>query len=657
MFRPEKMSLISIIALREDLDEIMQGLVEAGAVHIEKSKQFISEGVPSIKPVNTQESLNESRSLLGRIEDIIEKMDIPGRKFKLPKKEFKIAPYQVIQEIKADFNQVESEVKDLLLQLDRYKKDLKQKQKLSWLIPLLKEEGVDISTIPNYKYITLHCGILPFSKLTPLKDSLRNITYQLKFSRYLKGNMMVCLATSTDYIKTVERVLKGINFEPISLSSVIEDFSKGKKQYELDNLAEDIEYKLWEDREGIADVKKEIGNLKDKFSQKLIIWKAKLKININVLKSMQNFVESRYGYCISGWVPYNKVSLLKRKLYKVCEGRLKIGVSSAEELKNLDVKVPTKFNNPIMFRPFEKLVTTYGVPDYNNIDPTIFVALSFVGMFGMMFGDVGHGAVLTLLGLIPFLFNKLNTLREFGVILSSCGISSVIFGFLFGSIFGLENVLPTLWFKPLKQPVYFLKIGIFIGIGMITLGIVLSIIQNIIKKNFKQTFFGQWGVFSSIFYWLCLGLGWKIMATGSINISLPIIWFILLIPLLMITFGDIIVTKFKKDEKIDLAESIFKPIELMLGILTNTVSFVRVAAFGLTHAALMMTLFIIVGFLGEGLPGLKESILVEGNIGIIILEGLIVFIQTLRLEYYEFFSKFFVAEGRLFRPLSNEGTT
>jgi len=266
-------------------------------------------------------------------------------------------------------------------------------------------------------------------------------------------------------------------------------------------------------------------------------------------------------------------------------------------------------------------------------------------MFGMMFGDIGHGLGLLVLG-IALIFSK--ALRDVGNILMLCGLSGMAFGFLFGSFFGRDDVVSPLWFNPSLNPNKFLAIGIGFGVVMITLGIILNIIQNIINKHIKEAVFSQWGIVSIVFYWLILYVA---AASVRYHLNIPGVWLmaVFLVPLLMILVGNLL---WNSDG--DIADIIFTPVEIVMNLLTNTISFVRVAAFGLAHAALGSCVYLIAYSMGN-ITSLKESLIIEGNIGIIIFEGLIVFIQALRLEFYEFFSKFFMLQGREFKPLKERG--
>jgi len=207
-------------------------------------------------------------------------------------------------------------------------------------------------------------------------------------------------------------------------------------------------------------------------------------------------------------------------------------------------------------------------------------------------------------------------------------------------------------------------------VGILTLGLGLNIIQALQRKNYKEAFFGQWGVCSGVFYWMTLAVFYLSIARGT---ELPIALTIgaLLVPIVLVVVGDIMYQRWfgapsdeehAGDDEHSVAETVFKPVEIVLGFATHTISFVRVGAFALNHAALMMVVFILAR-MGGSFSGADATFTtrvsfvmfaIVGNIFVMLLEGLVVFIQCLRLEYYEFFSKFFAGDGIRYEPLQVE---
>jgi V/A-type H+-transporting ATPase subunit I len=292
-----------------------------------------------------------------------------------------------------------------------------------------------------------------------------------------------------------------------------------------------------------------------------------------------------------------------------------------------------------LLRPFSALVTQYGVPRYGEINPTHLFALTYVLMFGMMFGDVGHGAVIIITTLL--LRRLLGHFTIFGVV---AGLSSILFGFLYGSIFGYEHVLHALWIAPLSDPIYMLKVALLWGIGFITLANLLNIYNHLAQGDRIGALFADNGLLSLLLYAGLLGSGYSIYASGGVGIF----WAALAILTLLGIFAHKLL-----EQKAHIGERILvafiETFETVTGYISNTLSFLRVAAFSLNHVALAIAVFT----LADKMDVTGHWItVVLGNLFILVLEGLIVGIQVLRLEYYEGFSRFYAGDGKAFKPLT-----
>jgi V/A-type H+-transporting ATPase subunit I len=377
---------------------------------------------------------------------------------------------------------------------------------------------------------------------------------------------------------------------------------------------------------------------------------------------------------ISGFVPASRRASLVRRLEREAQGRYYARFETVEAIAAR--KTPTHLRNWRIFRPFEMFVKTYGLPGYNDIDPTPFVAISFLAMFGMMFGDVGHGLVLAAIGAaLAFLpYRALLAMRDLGRILMMAGLSGTLFGFLFGSVFGVEedHVLKALWMRPSHPENLTGFLGAALGLGLLILstGIVLGIVQALRQRDVRKALVGQWSAASLVFFWALLLVVGLQMTGREIPVPPGAVATILAIPLCLIVVGQI-VPRFRghkagrasgpsspggsaaagaEAEEEEMATILFEPIEVVMNLFTNAVSFLRVAAFGLAHAALTMAVFTVNDMVR--VPGASILSLPFEHLFIIVLEGMIVTIQCLRLEYYEFFSKFFVGNGVAYAPLS-----
>ncbi|WP_456431619.1 hypothetical protein [Thermosulfuriphilus sp.] len=255
---------------------------------------------------------------------------------------------------------------------------------------------------------------------------------------------------------------------------------------------------------------------------------------------------------------------------------------------------------------------------------------------------------------------------DYGIILMECGVSSMIFGLLYGSLFGLEDVLPALWLHPLRNINTFMEVSLFFGLAVLSLGVILNLI-NIVRLKKYEVLLSTGGLAGALLYWLAMGLLTRYLLSGTISQKeiRAFGWGAGVLTSLMILHRPLYLYFFRKEHNTSLfktgvfsglVESIIEVFDGLLRYFTATVSFIRIAAFALTHAALFVAVFSLADLLAQGgEKGWSYWLVVAfGNVFIILLEGLVVSIQTLRLEYYEFFSRFFRGGGEPFRPLTQE---
>lgn len=350
----------------------------------------------------------------------------------------------------------------------------------------------------------------------------------------------------------------------------------------------------------------------------------------------------KYLY-LSGWVPDSKID-------EFTDFSDKYEDTTVTVKKDTNQSPPTKLKNNKLFRPFEFLVNMYGAPNYNEIDPTPFFAISYMLLYGMMFGDLGQGLVFVLLS---FLVDKKN--KTFGALLRRIGFSACFFGIMYGSIFGIETLIPALLIKPFDNIMKVLIASVAFGIGLLVIAYFMGIYNKLVKqKNIEEGIFGKEGIAG-----LMMMTSFVLLILNITNVSpLPkaVGLVMLILSIVMIVFSKPIAAKIeKRDHTYEstafdyYVESSFSIIEALLSVFSNLVSFTRVGAFAINHVGLYMAFEVMSEIAGGGIKGL--IILILGNILIIGLEGMIVFIQGLRLEFYEMFSKYYQGNGRKFRPI------
>lgn len=366
-------------------------------------------------------------------------------------------------------------------------------------------------------------------------------------------------------------------------------------------------------------------------------------------------------YIICGWMAEPDAYALQKEmendpsLYCVIEE----DDEQDSELDTIRSRPPTKLKNLKLFKPFEMFVKMYGLPNYHEIDPTMFVALTYAFIFGAMFGDIGQGLLLVIGGYTLYYVKKM----DLAAIVGTAGIFSTIFGFLYGSFFGFEDVIEPLWIKPMGHMTNLPFIGtintvfvvaVVFGMFLILMTMCFHIINGIRAKDTKDTWFDTNGVAGLVFYASIVAVIFLAM-TGNKTPAFIILVIMFGIPLLLIAFKEPITNLVQKKKEamqesrgMFLAQAFFELFEVLLSYFSNTISFLRIGAFAVSHAAMMEVVLMLAGAENGGSP--NWLVIVIGNLFVCGMEGLIVGIQVLRLEYYEMFSRFYKGTGRPFDP-------
>ncbi|NOR39673.1 MAG: ATPase, partial [Gammaproteobacteria bacterium] len=292
------------------------------------------------------------------------------------------------------------------------------------------------------------------------------------------------------------------------------------------------------------------------------------------------------------------------------------------------IESPQLLRNPWWSRPFEIFARAFGTPSATEVDPSPLLAVIVPLLFGYMFADVGQGLVLCAAGF------WLQRYWEGARLLIAAGISAALFGFFFGSIFGYENLIPALLLHPLDNPLLTLSIPLLLGATLLVIGQLLDGLESLWR--------GEWRT------WLLQHSGLLLLYLGALaGLAHADFGVIALIGAAWFVIGNV----WSDGHWYALFGALGRLLEDGLRLLVNTVSFARVGAFALAHAGLSSALVA----LSESVTSTIATILIVvlGNALVIILEGLVVSIQTTRLVLFEFFMRFLRGSGRPFRPIAS----
>jgi V/A-type H+-transporting ATPase subunit I len=343
-----------------------------------------------------------------------------------------------------------------------------------------------------------------------------------------------------------------------------------------------------------------------------------------------------------GWVPEDQLPGLSARLARH-------GASAVELPRPPSFTPPTRLSSTPVRRSLQPLVQTYAVMPYEDVDPTMFAAVTYVLMFGMMFGDVGHGLVLAGLGLLLARTShpRLVPVRRLWPFPVAAGLVAAVFGLLYGEAFGPTGLVPTLWMSPLDDPALLLIVAVGVGAILIALSYLIGTVNRWREGGPRVALYAATGLAGTALF---LGAA---MAAGALAWHLEALWTVGLVLAavgLVLTFVG-----FRSEAGSGAAafgQAVIELFDTVIRGFANVVSFGRLAAFGLTHAAIGLVVWESARRLwgpGFGAVG-AVAVFVVGNLVAFALEGLVVGVQALRLEYYELFSRIFSGEGRLFEP-------
>lgn len=508
----------------------------------------------------------------------------------------------------------------------------------------LSERGLNLADLADTTYLVPLFGKLTDENYRRLEEATLEAPLLLEPLLSRHGFTWFLGLTAPGYREGAKKLLESLYFKGFSLKEMASSLA-GDPQVQISRRIENT-------RRAIEGLKRAAAEVLQSNRQGM----ERLYASIYTMQRVYDLCRGRGElsglYLLSGWIPEDTLQrtleILEREAPKTT-----VHIEELGEMPYTGIRVPTLLRNLPLVRAFQDVVSLYSLPAYGEMDPSFFVAVSFCLFFGFMFGDVGHG--LALIAAATILQRKRLLSRSMGTVLKSAGTASMLFGFLYGSVFGVEGWIPALWISPMEDMNRLLGVSIGVGVSVITLGMILNMISCYKARDFGRLLFDGKGLAGMVLYLSMAAIGYAVLTGQRMPFPSWVPWTFLSALLTVILMRDFLarlLLRQRTHEEGGLYA--FEVLHNLLNFLSNTASFVRLAAFALNHVGLSLAVMMLSDMVRE-LPGgilLKGVLLLAGNAVIIALEGLIVFIQTLRLEYYEFFSKFYRGGGRAFRPVS-----
>ena len=654
MLYPERMKQVKIIVHNDYANKLISKVHESGYIEITENTQPKDNEEFQDKLRNCKQSIVKTEKYLEIIEKVEEKEKTLIQEIMNP---------TIIEKQKTDFrdlDQILEESSEIFTKIDD--KIISSNSKLNKIdeeISLLSQQkdkvgkikhDFDLSLIGESDYLIIKAGTT--ESLFELNKAIEEHPIKIFFNEIDKNYYSVVIIAHKDQQEIFDHIVRANLFNEIEVL----DF-KGYPN-EIINEIEEKKKQLEEEKEQTT---KNLQNIGKEWKDRLLVLNEELKIEEERKEALTNFERTGITTIIDGFVKSKNAEKLENLCDEVTNHYYSC-IFSEPEGNN----APIILNNPGWARPFESLINTFSPPKYNEIESTVILAPIFVIFFGLMLGDAGYGLIILILSIFGFVkHGKVSpTIKDFAYIGILLGVSTIFFGVLMGSFFGdlipryfysYDTNIPTIYnisvnlpllgetdfpYDPIGQPIPMLVISLLIGISALSLGIILAGVHNLKYNNYKEFMTHQ------VSWYLLIPSGGALIGHGLLNIW-TLNGTVFLIFGLMAGIGLVLLL---------MANGALFFFEIT-GFIGDWLSYVRILALGLATAGIAMT----VNIMGEVAIEMHQIliigaffVLIIGHLVNLAFQGLGAGVHTLRLQYVEFFGRFYEGGGKLFKAFKAE---
>jgi V/A-type H+-transporting ATPase subunit I len=708
MLRPAEMRELRIVALDKDVDNIIKRLDALGNLHVTDIKQFMEEWEGLIAPSKAEETAIKAAELITRMDNLIASLKPPssaGEELEEPqpaeRRSVLASPEAVLlDEIELAVRGLEQTVTAITGEMARLREALAQPKRLVRVLKLLDEFGIDLDFVGEQEFTMVHVGKVPARNLDELRAALeaavgknhvlvsKPLAEEIETGAGGTTFAFVVLVALTSNKADVERALRMADYEPAQLPLRELPATVKTAIAAVEAQIKQLEAEIVEKEQALAEIRRT--RLQDLRVMHELVRIEESKAKIKIL-----FGASERVRVIEGWTPKEEVDSVIKGVTDEVGG---LCVIEVREPKREDVRVPSLLKNSKLVKPFESIIRMYSLPSYRDIDPTLITAIMFPVLFGLMFPDIGHGFLLLALGLAMVLgVKKLKGMKDMGMIISFCGICSIGGGLLFGEFFGfseyaahllhssMEMEVPQLlhtifihkplWFEPIPNVTGMFVVTLLIGAVHMGLGVILGVTNKLSDRDGLGTVIEIvkiWTLIGALYFLLVLlrpsvanteiGVITVLMdALGKVDVMQGFAIFVAFPIFLLFALCFIHELKHErahgKPSVIDLfiiaiTGLIEAALENFFRFLANTISYGRILALALAHAALI-EVFILLTFMSSQVNvAFAAVVFILGTVIVVLLEAIMSGIHALRLHYYEWFTKFYKGGGIEFTPFT-----
>ena len=655
----EKMKLLNLVGALGEENAILQELVLCENVHLNLDhsdaydNSYIMHEYEAMMPSGTaiirqEENYSEMQAKLGEVISQVDKMSSDlGLKIKVAKEGIKAyTKEQAIQ----DLNDLQDKIGPSLEAINEKKERVKELQVIDQRLSCINKR-FDFSALNTLTFFEYEIGTLLKDNRIHIRKNYENISalvFEIGEIEDSKEDIYIVIYP-TEFKDETQKILKSLNWNKLDINVEL--------QGNVDHIRKDISSKISVLEKQVARLERDVFENKEATAILLNRIYSRMQLELKICIIKEQMFRGNNVFVLSAWIKEKDYGVLEERIASITDKYVMLSKDPSE--LGDGVTPPTELKNNRLFKPFEMIVKLYGLPTYNEIDPTPFLAITFCLMFGIMFGDIGQGGVYLVAGLL--LAKKMPLPAG---ILKRVGASSMVFGLVYGSVFGLEEVpilkdIALVHGGPLNKinimPI--LIAGVVFGVVVLTVSFIIGIINALRRRDLEAALFGKNGVAGYLFFISFIATALCIVKFIPVATIVPIL--VMVIMMLVMVFKEPLAhlvegqkPLIKGETSAYFIESGFEGFETLLSTLSNSISFIRVGAFALNHAGLFLAFSVMASLVPNIFA--KIIILVLGNVLILSLEGLVVLIQSLRLQYYEMFSKYFGGDGTPYNPLKLE---
>ncbi|MFR8340206.1 MAG: V-type ATP synthase subunit I, partial [Eisenbergiella massiliensis] len=605
----EKMKFISIVGPKEEIDRVTSQYLSRYEIQLENTLSELKD----LKNITPCADSNPYRGVLARAEELAGRVREIGNAAPSGKRMETQAAVALTEELYAELEKCRAQKSGL---------EAERKKVVELLVNIRPFQNLhyDVASILHFKHIKFRFGKIPVESYSKLKEYL-----------------MDDICTIFDECGRDENYIWGVYFVPAAEEEKV-DAVYASLHFERTFIDDDYEGTVEEAFEALTRRQKELeeslAQIEDSFQEKLMARGGEMLAAAETISDSAEYFDVRrlaaftkakdtVFFILCGWMTREDAERFEKEIEGDADVFCMVEDGKNESLENRFRKPPTKLKNPRIFKPFEMFIRMYGLPNYQEFDPTIFVAVTYSIIFGAMFGDVGQGLCLFIGGMLLYKFKKMNL----AAIVGSCGIFSTIFGFCFGSVFGFEDVIEPLWLRPTEAMTTLPFIGnlntvfvvaVALGMGLVILMMVFHIINSLRAKQLGEALFDTNGVAGLVFYGAVAAVVVLYMTGNALPAGIVLV-VMFVVPLLVIACKEPLTNKLnKKKELIEggkgmfVVQAFFEMFEVLLSYFSNTLSFVRIGAFAVSHAAMMQVVMMLAGAENGGTPNI--IVVIIGNL-------------------------------------------